>query len=59
MFWADNHAGLPNILAKLEELHKMYPGSDYFRPSDLLKKCVTKGLGVQEYYNTNGMLSKL
>ena len=59
MFWADNCAGLPNILAKLQDLHKIYPGSEYFRPSDLLKKCVDMGLGVQEYYNTNGMESKL
>lgn len=59
MFWADNCAGLPNILAKLQDLHKMYPGSEYFRPSDLLKKCVDMGLGVQEYYDTNGMESKL
>ena len=59
MFWADNYAGLPNILTKLQDLHKIYPGSEYFRPSDLLKKCVEMGLGVQEYYNTNGMESKL
>eukprot|EP00956_Cyclotella_meneghiniana_P005733 scaffold7433_cov77-Cyclotella_meneghiniana.AAC.6 len=59
MFWADNYAGLPNILTKLQDLHKIYPGSEYFRPSDLLKKCVDMGLGVQEYYNTNGMESKL
>ena len=59
MFWAGNYVGLPSILKKLEDLNKMYPGSDYFRPSDLLRKCVNMGVGVQEYYNTNGMKSKL
>lgn len=59
MFWADNHVGLPQIMTKLEELHSLYPGSDYFIPSELLRKCVGMGVGVQEYYNTNGMKSKL
>jgi hypothetical protein len=59
MFWADNYVGLPNILKKLEDLNKVYPGSEYFRPSDLLRKCVNMGVGVQEYYDTKGMKSKL
>lgn len=59
MFWADNFVGLPNILSKLEELHRLYPGSEHFLPSNLLKKCVDMGLGVQEYYNISGMASKL
>lgn len=59
MFWADNYVGLGNVLSKLEELHNLYPGSDYFRPSELLRKCVEMGVGVQEYYNSAGMKSKL
>lgn len=59
MFWADNYVGLPTILSKLEELHQIYPGSEYFLPSNLLRKCVDMGLGVQEYYNTAGMSSRL
>ncbi len=50
MFWADNYIGLPTLLNKLEKFHEMCPGSDYFRPSELLKKCVDLGVGVQEFY---------
>lgn len=50
MFWADNYIGLPKLLNELEKFHKMCPGSDYFRPSELLKRCVDLGVGVQEYY---------
>lgn len=50
MFWADNEVGLPVILNKLEQLHKMHPGTEYFRPSALLRECVENGLGVQEYF---------
>jgi hypothetical protein len=66
MFWADNYIGLAPILSELEKLHRLYPGSDYFRPSELLRKCVSMGLGVQEYYkqgyaktNAAGIKSKL
>lgn len=66
MFWADNYAGLANILAELNKLHQLYPGSEYFRPGDLLKKCVSMEIGVQEYYNlgyakanSTGLKSKL
>ena len=51
MFCADNY-GLPNILSELEKLYQMYPNSEYFRPSALLKKCVSMGIGVQEYYKS-------
>ena len=50
MFYADSY-GLSNILMKLDKYYKMYPGSEYFRPSGLLKKCVDLDMGVQEYYN--------
>ena len=50
MFWADNYVGLPKMLDELEKFHRMCPGSDYFRPSALLRKCVSLGIGVQEYY---------
>jgi len=51
MFYADNHVGLPKILSELEKFHEVHPSSEYFRPSELLRKCVGMGLGVQEYYN--------
>ncbi|KAL7529192.1 hypothetical protein ACHAXR_002839 [Thalassiosira sp. AJA248-18] len=50
MFWADNDVGLPKILSELNKMHQMHPGSEYFRPSKLLQKCVGMGMGVQEYY---------
>eukprot|EP00569_Conticribra_weissflogii_P015484 CAMPEP_0171403236 /NCGR_PEP_ID=MMETSP0880-20121228/10239_1 /TAXON_ID=67004 /ORGANISM="Thalassiosira weissflogii, Strain CCMP1336" /LENGTH=782 /DNA_ID=CAMNT_0011918101 /DNA_START=14 /DNA_END=2362 /DNA_ORIENTATION=- len=50
MFWADNYIGLTKLLNELEKFHEMCPGSDYFRPSELLKRCVDLGVGVQEYY---------
>eukprot|EP00578_Thalassiosira_sp_NH16_P010626 CAMPEP_0181114232 /NCGR_PEP_ID=MMETSP1071-20121207/20767_1 /TAXON_ID=35127 /ORGANISM="Thalassiosira sp., Strain NH16" /LENGTH=761 /DNA_ID=CAMNT_0023198315 /DNA_START=63 /DNA_END=2344 /DNA_ORIENTATION=+ len=46
MFWADNYVGLPKILGELEKFHHMHPGSEYFRPSKLLRECVGIGLGV-------------
>lgn len=51
MFYADNDVGLPKILSELEKFHEVHPSSEYFRPSELLRKCVGMGLGVQEYYN--------
>lgn len=51
MFWADHEVGLPNLLRTLESYHARYPGSAYFEPSSLLRKCVKLDVGVQEYYN--------
>jgi 3-hydroxyacyl-CoA dehydrogenase len=65
MFWADNYVGLSQILKELERFHQMYPNSEYFRPSELLRKCVDLNVGVQEYYrkglarSTNYTKSKL
>jgi len=50
MFWADNYVGLSKILAELDKFYSMHPGSEYFRPSNLLRKCASMGIGVQEYY---------
>jgi len=65
MFWADNYVGLSKILKELERFHQMYPNSEYFRPSELLRKCVDLNVGIQEYYrkglarSTNSTKSKL
>lgn len=50
MYWADNYVGLTTLLDELDKLYQMYPGSEYFRPSELLRTCVRMELGVQEYY---------
>ena len=49
MYWAENEVGLPNLLASLESYYEQYPGSSYFKPSELLRQCVSMNLGVQEY----------
>jgi hypothetical protein len=63
MFWADNYVGLPVLLRELETFHKMHPDSEYFRPSQLLRRCVELGVGVQEYYrkglHQSAVISKL
>lgn len=50
MFWIDNDIGLGYFLKRLEEMNEQYPGSTYYIPSRLLKKCVGLGLTLQEYY---------
>jgi len=49
MYWAENEVGLPNLLATLEGYYEQYPGSAYFKPSELLRQCVSRNLSVQEY----------
>lgn len=51
MFWADNEVGLPYLLKHLEEMNSKFPGSTYYAPSALLKKCVALGLTVEAYYD--------
>jgi len=50
MFWADNEIGLPNLLNRLLDFHRRYPGSKYYEPSRLLQKCVAFEVTVEEYY---------
>lgn len=52
MFWAENEVGLPTLLAKLEDYWEVYPGSTYFKPSDMLRACVDRKLSVEEYCST-------
>jgi hypothetical protein len=40
MWYADNELGLPHVVEKLEEFNKTYPGSDNYKPSELLKMLV-------------------
>eukprot|EP00529_Nitzschia_sp_RCC80_P010068 CAMPEP_0113496966 /NCGR_PEP_ID=MMETSP0014_2-20120614/30389_1 /TAXON_ID=2857 /ORGANISM="Nitzschia sp." /LENGTH=770 /DNA_ID=CAMNT_0000390895 /DNA_START=56 /DNA_END=2368 /DNA_ORIENTATION=+ /assembly_acc=CAM_ASM_000159 len=51
MWWADNDVGLPHLISKLEQFSKQFPNTDYYQPSDLLRKCVTMKLKVQEFYD--------
>jgi hypothetical protein len=52
MFWAENEVGLPTLLAKLEDYWEVYPGSAYFKPSNMLRACVDRKLSVEEYCST-------
>jgi 3-hydroxyacyl-CoA dehydrogenase len=55
MFWADHEVGLPNLLARLQEFSRRFPGSDYYKPSRLLKQCVQQNIMVEEWYFQRGM----
>ena len=51
MWWADNEVGLPYLLERLEDFAKQFPDTPYYIPSELLKKCVTLKVKVEDYYN--------
>jgi 3-hydroxyacyl-CoA dehydrogenase/enoyl-CoA hydratase/carnithine racemase len=50
MFWADNEIGLKYLLKRLEEFNSSFPGSDYFIPSTLLRKCVDMNITVKDFF---------
>lgn len=51
MFWADNEVGLSYLLKRLEEMNEMFPGTTYYQPSKLLRRCVALKMRVDDYYN--------
>lgn len=51
MWWADNDVGLKYLLEKLEAFSAQFPETPYYVPSELLKKCVTLGVAVEDYFN--------
>ena len=61
MYWADHEVGLPYLLKRLEQMNTEFPGSSYYVPSALLRKCVGLGITVETYYKKrlNGGKSKL
>jgi len=59
MFWANQDVTLPYLLETLQQLHRTYPGSDYFRPSKLLEACVAMDVTVEEYYKQKQPRAKL
>lgn len=50
MYWVDNEVGLTYFLKRLEEMDRAFPGSTYYKPSLLLKKCVALGTTLEDYY---------
>ncbi len=50
MFWADHEIGLSYILQRLEEMNEMFPGSTYYVPSQLLRRCIGLNIKVEDYY---------
>ena len=58
MFWADNEVGLSYLLERLEEMNAKFPGSTYYVPSTLLRRCVTLGVTLEEYYTRGLHLSR-
>ncbi|KAG7364888.1 NAD-binding 3-hydroxyacyl-CoA dehydrogenase [Nitzschia inconspicua] len=51
MWWADNEVGLTYLLKRLEDFSAQFPETPYYVPSELLKKCVTLGVTVEDYFN--------
>jgi len=51
MFWADKEVGLKEVLKVCEANYAKYPGSEYWKPSDLLKECVEKDVSVYDYFD--------
>jgi 3-hydroxyacyl-CoA dehydrogenase/enoyl-CoA hydratase/carnithine racemase len=51
MWWADNEVGLKYLLKRLEDFSKQFPDTPYYVPSELLKKCVTLNVKVEDYYS--------
>jgi 3-hydroxyacyl-CoA dehydrogenase len=49
MYWADHEVGLAHLLQTLQVFYEKYPGSDWFRPSQLLETCVRSKITVEEY----------
>lgn len=50
MYWADHQVGLAYLLEKLQKFSKQFPQTEYYKPSELLKKCVTMQVTVEKYY---------
>jgi 3-hydroxyacyl-CoA dehydrogenase len=59
MFWADKEVGLKKVLQVCEENYAKYPGSDYWKPSALLKECVERDVSVYDYFDKGMGNSKL
>jgi len=51
MYWIDHEVGLAYFLKRLEQMHHAFPGTSYYKPSKLLKECVSLGITLEEYYN--------
>lgn len=51
MWWADNEVGLRYLLKRLEDFSAQFPETPYYVPSELLKKCVTLNVNVEDYFN--------
>jgi 3-hydroxyacyl-CoA dehydrogenase len=51
MWWADHEVGLKYLLKQLERFAAQFPDTPYYLPSELLRKCVTLQVTVEEYFN--------
>jgi 3-hydroxyacyl-CoA dehydrogenase len=51
MWWADHEVGLKYLLERLELFAVQFPDTPYYIPSELLKKCVTLKVTVEDYFN--------
>merc|ERR1712130_1002477 len=50
LFWADTQIGLGTLYRTLNKYYSANPTKQYFKPSDLLKKCVEKKMTLTQYW---------
>lgn len=50
MYWGDHIVGLETILSVLNQLYQQFPTTEYYKPSELLKTCVSLNMTVSKYY---------
>jgi 3-hydroxyacyl-CoA dehydrogenase len=51
MWWVDHEVGLKYLLKRLEQFAAQFPDTPYYVPSELLKKCITLNVTVEDYFN--------
>merc|ERR1712176_382271 len=59
MHWAEKDIGLKKLYKTLCRYYEKYPDRPWFRPSDLLKKCVDSKMSLTKYWKVNSGQSKL
>jgi len=54
MHWAEREIGLKRIYETLSKYSKQFPDRPWFRPSELLRKCVEGKMSLTKYWKKNG-----
>eukprot|EP01083_Nonionella_stella_P089801 250727_1 len=59
MHWAETEIGLQKLYDTLCKYYKQYPDREWWKPSDLLKKCVDSKMSLTKYWKKNKMKARL